>query len=125
MAKGAEKAGIRLAYLDGLRAVAAAYVVMFHAVLGFSALGLSGPWRLLRRAFAFGHEAVAIFIVLSGYCLMLPVVRKDAARLPVDFKRFVGRRAFRILPPYFMALLFSLGLMAALPVLRAGGSGTK
>src|SRR5690349_12944865 len=93
-AGGAEKPVLRLAYLDGLRAVAAAYVVAFHAVIGFTGQGLSGPWRLMRRAFAFGHEAVAIFIVLSGYCLMLPVVRKDSAGLPIDFRRFIGRRAF-------------------------------
>jgi peptidoglycan/LPS O-acetylase OafA/YrhL len=122
--KADERPALRLAYLDGLRAVAAAYVVMFHAVLGFSAQELSGPWRLMRRAFAFGHEAVAIFIVLSGYVLMLPVVRRDPTRLPVDFAQFVKRRAFRILPPYFVALLLSLLLIAALPVLRTTGTGT-
>jgi peptidoglycan/LPS O-acetylase OafA/YrhL len=119
-----ERPALRLAYLDGLRALAAAYVVVFHAVLGFSGKELNGPWRILRRACAFGHEAVAIFIVLSGYCLMLPVVRKDAARLPVDFATFIKRRALRILPPYFAALLLSLGLIAALPVLGTPDSGT-
>jgi peptidoglycan/LPS O-acetylase OafA/YrhL len=120
----AEKPVLRLAYLDGLRAVAAAYVVAFHAVIGFTGQGLSGPWRVMRRAFAFGHEAVAIFIVLSGYCLMLPVVRKDSARLPVDLGRFIGRRAFRILPPYFAALLLSLAAIALVPALRVSGTGT-
>lgn len=121
---GTEKPALRLAYLDGLRAVAAAYVVAFHAVIGFTGPGLSGPWRLLRRAFAFGHEAVAIFIVLSGYCLMLPIVRKDSARLAIDFRRFIGRRAYRILPPYFATLLLSLAAVAALPALHTPGSGT-
>jgi len=37
---------LRLAYLDGLRAVAAAYVVCFHAVPGFAAEQLTGPWRV-------------------------------------------------------------------------------
>lgn len=124
VAGGAEKPALRLAYLDGLRAVAAAYVVAFHAVIGFTGQGLSGPWRLLRRAFAFGHEAVAIFIVLSGYCLMLPVVRKDSARLAIDFRRFIGRRAFRILPPYFATLLLSLAAIATLPALHRPGTGT-
>lgn len=115
---------IRLAYLDGLRAVAAAYVVLFHALPGFSAPYLTGPWRLLKRAFAYGHEAVAIFIVLSGYCLMLPVVRKDAARLSVAFRSFVARRARRILPPYFAAVAGSLALLAAVPALKTPGTGT-
>ena len=116
-------ADLRLAYLDGLRAIAAGYVVMFHAVPGFSAQNLTGPWRLLRRAFAFGHEAVAIFIVLSGYCLMLPVVRKRPEQHAVAFGRFIRRRAFRILPPYFAALAGSLGALAGVAALRAP-SGT-
>jgi peptidoglycan/LPS O-acetylase OafA/YrhL len=115
---------IRLAYLDGLRAVAAAYVVMFHVVPGFGAQSLTGPWRLLKRTFAFGHEAVAIFIVLSGYCLMLPVVRKDPQGLGIEFGRFVRRRAQRILPPYFATLIASVLLIAYVAPLRQPGSGT-
>jgi peptidoglycan/LPS O-acetylase OafA/YrhL len=120
----APAAPLHLAYLDGLRAAAAAYVVMFHVVPGFGAQGLTGPWRLMRRAFAFGHEAVAIFIVLSGYCLMLPVVRKDPERLGLLPGRFMRRRAFRILPPYFATLLLSLGLLALAAPLRRGQTGT-
>lgn len=120
---GGEGPGLRLAYLDGLRAVAAAYVVMFHAVIGFSAQDLTGAWRLLRRTFAFGHEAVAIFIVLSGYCLMLPVVRKQPEHYAVELGRFLRRRAFRILPPYFAALAGSVVLLAAFARLRSP-SGT-
>lgn len=115
---------IRLAYLDGLRALASCYVVLFHALPGFSTAFLNGPWRLLKRAFAYGHEAVAIFIVLSGYCLMLPVVRKDPSGLGVALGRFVGRRAKRILPPYFAALATTLALLALFPVLRTPATGT-
>jgi len=115
---------IHLAFLDGLRAVAASYVVLFHAVPGMSQSALIGPARILRRLFAYGHEAVAIFIVLSGFCLMLPVVRGGSARLDVDLGRFVRRRAFRILPPYFAALAGSIALLAAVPVLRTPNTGT-
>jgi peptidoglycan/LPS O-acetylase OafA/YrhL len=112
------QARVRLAYLDGLRALAAAYVVAFHAVLGFYGSDLNGPFRILRRVFAYGHESVAVFIVLSGYCLMLPVVRSDAQALPLDFRRFVQRRARRILPPYFATVAGSLLLIALVPVLQ-------
>lgn len=117
-------APIRLPYLDGLRALAATYVVGFHAVLGFTSKDLTGPWRILRRAFAFGHEAVAVFIVLSGYCLMLPVVRHEAQGLQVELGRFIRRRAVRILPPYFAALAGSLALLACLPILRSRSATT-
>lgn len=114
---------LRLAHLDGLRAVAAAYVVMFHAVLGFAGRDLTGPWRVLRRLFAFGHEAVAIFIVLSGYCLMLPVARAVPERFKLPLGRFIRRRARRILPPYFVTLLGSLALIGTVPALQVT-SGT-
>lgn len=115
---------LRLAYLDGLRALASCYVVVFHSVLGFSGSELSGSWRLLRRLSAFGHESVAIFIVLSGYCLMLPVARARPEQHTVQLGRFIWRRARRILPPYFVTLLASLVLLATVPALKAGASGT-
>ncbi len=108
---------LRLPFLDGLRALAAIYVVCFHAALGFES-DLSGPWRALRLAFAFGHEAVAIFIVLSGYCLMLPVARAADGKLEGGLGPYFMRRAYRILPPYYATLGASLLLMQLVPALR-------
>lgn len=120
----AVRTGGRLDHLDGLRAVASLYVVLFHAAIGFPRGELEGPWRLMRRLLSFGHEAVAVFIVLSGYCLMLPVVRRGGDRLPRSVGNFIARRAFRILPPYYVTILLSLALIATVPVLARGGSGT-
>lgn len=118
----AEPRGSRIAYLDGMRAVAAVYVVLFHAtsMLGRGSTGLS---KILQVLFQFGHEAVAIFIVLSGYCLMLPVARGGLGKLPTSLGTFLARRAFRILPPYYAALGMSLCLLWAIPSLNAGGTG--
>jgi peptidoglycan/LPS O-acetylase OafA/YrhL len=118
-----ERSRPRLAYLDGLRALAALYVVGFHA-LGFAGERLSGSWRVVRRLFAFGHEAVAIFIVLSGYCLMLPVASSGQPRLTTSLRTFITRRALRILPAYYVALAASLLLLVCVPRLRVGGQGT-
>ena len=108
---------MHLAYLDGLRAAAALYVVLFHAGVGFTSPELP-PWaRNLRRALTFGHCAVAVFIVLSGYCLMLPVARAEG-QLIGGMKRYIGRRAWRILPPYYATLLASLLLLWAVPLLQ-------
>ena len=97
---------IRLDYLDGLRAVTALYVILFHIWQFYqmrmvSALPLP-VWRALHWM-AYGRSAVGIFIVLSGYCLMLPVARSGALRGGV--RDFFRRRARRILPPYYAALL--------------------
>jgi peptidoglycan/LPS O-acetylase OafA/YrhL len=67
---------IRLVYLDGLRGLAALYVVLFHVYQECSDMGKISPQ--LRSALRFigeGEVAVSVFIVLSGYCLMLPVVQ--------------------------------------------------
>jgi peptidoglycan/LPS O-acetylase OafA/YrhL len=114
----------RLDHLDGLRAVAALYVVVFHAGVCFVADPLPGWARAASRLLAFGHEAVAVFIVLSGYCLMLPAARAGG-RLAHGVRGYFARRAWRILPPYFAALLGSLAVIALVPALRSQApSGT-
>ena len=52
-----------------------------------------------------GHFAVSLFIVVSGYCLTLPVVRRG--RKDFSAARFLLRRAKRILPPYYLSYLFT------------------
>lgn len=114
----------KLAHLDGLRGFAALYVVVFHAVLGFR-FGEEGPlMKVIARAFAFGHEAVAVFIVLSGYCLTLSATARGSRPLSLEFSSFVRRRAKRILPPYYAALLVSLLLIAVVPALGPGKTNT-
>ncbi len=108
---------LRLDYLDGLRGLAALYVVMHHAYYGLTAEQTLPPLAAKLTYWLYlGHSAVDIFIVLSGYCLMLPVVR--AGRLSGGTGEFVRRRARRILPPYFAALGLSLLAIALLPALR-------
>src|SRR6187549_3444077 len=110
---------LRLEYLDGLRALAALYVVLFHAGDCFldAERPLHGFARNLQRALSFGHDAVAVFIVLSGYCLMLPVARNGGV-LVRGLPDYIARRAWRILPPYFAALLGTLLVIALFPVLE-------
>ncbi|WP_052572920.1 acyltransferase [Haloferula sp. BvORR071] len=101
-----------LPYLDGLRALAALFVVLHHAVLqvDFSRQPLTGPLRMVLRPLYFGHYAVVLFIVLSGFCLMLPVLRSGGT-LRGGYLNFLKRRAWRILPPYYFAVGLSLLLI--------------
>lgn len=114
---------IRLDYLDGIRGIAAFYVVLHHAysTLGHhgNGAGLPRSLALLTNWLAFGHTSVAIFIVLSGYCLMLPLARRNTAIFPEGTLSFLKRRAWRIAPPYYAALVFSLICIALSPALRS------
>ena len=65
----------------------------------------------------FGRSAVTVFIVLSGYCLMLPVVQSPRRELRSTFQQFITRRAWRILPPYYGALAVSIVLILMVPSL--------
>lgn len=97
---------IRLAYLDGIRGLAALYVIFVHSWY-FSDSALQPTLLLLpmTKLLRYGIFAVVIFIVLSGYCLMLPIVRSDKGYFSGGLPGFFGRRIRRILPPYYAALL--------------------
>lgn len=114
---------LRLDYLDGLRGLAALYVVMHHAYYGLTAETTLPPVTAFLTYWLFlGRSAVDIFIVLSGYCLMLPVVRAGAGGRPFDAAAFLKRRARRILPPYYAALGVTLLLIGVVPSLHASAT---
>lgn len=108
---------IRLEYLEGLRGLTALYVVFFH--LWYIVRDFVHPhpkFFPLLGVFGLGRPAVAIFIVLSGYVLMLPVLRSAEGHLRGGWQEYFKRRARRILPPYYAAVLISLAVLAFLPV---------
>ncbi|HEY0248654.1 MAG TPA: acyltransferase [Gryllotalpicola sp.] len=110
---------VEFPYLDGIRGLAALVVVLYHAWL-FT--GLSGQavsqLTIPRLIIGHGYLGVPVFIVLSGYVLMLPLARADTLWYAKGFGSYIRRRAKRILPPYYAALLFTLILIAAIPLLR-------
>jgi peptidoglycan/LPS O-acetylase OafA/YrhL len=98
----------RLPGLDGLRGLAALFVVVHHVFLR------AFPGYPVDRApfwaagFIYGRFAVVVFIVLSGFSLALSPARHGWKLDGVS--RFARRRAARILPAYWAALAFSLAV---------------
>ena len=120
----------RLASLDGLRGIAALVVLLFHIALVSPALAsverapdahfdvLSvlaySPIRLLWS----GSEAVAVFFVLSGFVLTLPL-RERAA----DWVEYYPRRLVRLYVPVWGSIVLALVWWLAVPrVTKAGDS---
>lgn len=104
----------RLGFIEGLRGLAALYVVLQHICT------LVDPRFLMQRPDAqprwlagvmstlwYGHFAVAAFIVLSGFCLQMSLYGRKDGRL-TDLPTFLKRRCWRILPPYYACLALSL-----------------
>jgi peptidoglycan/LPS O-acetylase OafA/YrhL len=98
----------RVAGLDGLRGLAALYVVVNHiferAFPGYPA-DHAPFWA---AGFIYGRFAVVVFIVLSGLSLALAPARGGWRLDGVGL--FARRRAWRILPAYWAALAFSLAV---------------
>ncbi|MDX5566594.1 acyltransferase [Streptomyces sp. ID05-04B] len=92
--------------LDGLRGLAALYVVLFHCWLyTFPGYPDSSAPRWL-DGLMYGRLAVVFFLVLSGFSLAISPARHGWRSEGVA--EYMRRRAWRILPPYWAALCMSL-----------------
>ncbi len=104
--------------LDGIRALAIAWVFSFHALafLRGRPFGAPGGWTGLGEK---GLLGVELFFVLSGFLLVQPWLRAHLHGLPRPSALvFYRRRAARILPAYYVhvAVLF----LVVLPLLYGG-----
>ncbi len=111
----------RVAGLDGIRGLAALYVVVYHIFLrawpGYPGAAHAPFWAVW---LSYGRGAVALFIVLSGFSLGLGPARSGWRLASVA--AYARRRAWRILPPYWAALAFSL-LMTWYVLAQPGWAG--
>jgi peptidoglycan/LPS O-acetylase OafA/YrhL len=120
----ADVRGPNLHSLDALRGVLAVYVMLGHARWllweGHQAwLAQShSRWSTLlayaSSSLRYGHEAVILFFVLSGYFIHFRWASKATRGEPANFdlRDFGRRRVRRLVPPYVLALLITLLLDA-------------
>jgi peptidoglycan/LPS O-acetylase OafA/YrhL len=113
-----------IGYMDGIRGLAALYVLAGHVAgeiasrPGSDALPV---WLLaICRSFTLSHFVVAVFIVLSGYVLMMPVAQSADGALRGGLASYVKRRFLRIVPAYYAALALSAAIVIWTPHLASG-----
>lgn len=103
----------RFPLIDGVRAIAALTIFAFHV---FFHLGLLNT-DLLSRYLGNLNVGVPIFFVVSGFLIYRPFVAKRFAQEPTpEIEPYAIRRAFRIVPAYWVALVIVtliLGLEAS------------
>jgi len=93
--------------LDGLRAIAVAGVVAYHAGI---ANGI--PW--LEDHLAGGFLGVSAFFTLSGFLITTVLLREHRSTGSVDLPRFYARRIRRLMPASLLTLLLVLLLTPVL-----------
>lgn len=98
----------RYAFADGLRGMAALWVVLYHLLHGDHVTRLSQfiGNTLSAIIFEYGNLGVPIFFVLSGFVMAVTTNNKM-----MDFShsaRFMLRRFVRLSPPYYFSILLSL-----------------
>ena len=115
----------RYGYIDGLRGLAALWVVFYHLWGRFYpglTPGLPNGTDLfpppfptdLRTAigvflFGFGYTGVTLFFVLSGFCIHLPQARKQSYTLRIG--EFARRRFWRLYPAYAASIVVAIVAM--------------
>jgi peptidoglycan/LPS O-acetylase OafA/YrhL len=99
-----------IASLDGVRAIACLTVMSYHISLMSANSHLWDPFNLTHRLFGSvvyaGAAGVTLFFVLSGFLLFMPYARAllvEHTSWPLA-RRFYLRRAFRIIPAYYVCL---------------------
>ncbi len=103
---------VRIPALDGLRGIAIALVLLYHTVFRLPAEAGGGLATLLATQ-RLAWTGVDLFFVLSGF--LIGGILLDAVASPHYFKTFYLRRAYRILPLYFVLVgLFSLRFVPGL-----------
>jgi peptidoglycan/LPS O-acetylase OafA/YrhL len=115
----------RVVALDSLRGLAALYVVVFHCrILTIPGNPANSPWAPSWLGWLmYGRLAVVFFLVLSGFSLAVPAADKGW-RLG-GLARYARRRAWRLLPPYWVALALSLVVAwAVVPASHTNGPPT-
>jgi peptidoglycan/LPS O-acetylase OafA/YrhL len=93
---------VRQPGLDLLRAIAVAWVMLFHS---FVVGGLGESYGWLSR---YGWMGVDLFFVLSGFLIGSQVLAPLARGEGLSFRGFYLRRAFRILPAFAAVLALYL-----------------
>jgi peptidoglycan/LPS O-acetylase OafA/YrhL len=116
-------AAVRLPFVEGLRGLAALVVMVGHIVRGGGGYLQRSPtiaeatWfeRAVWLAWP-GTQMVFLFLIVSGFSLYYSEDRRlDLGKPGTTWRTFLGRRAWRILPIYYLAVALGMGVIAAVP----------
>ncbi|HET8976798.1 MAG TPA: acyltransferase [Solirubrobacteraceae bacterium] len=92
----------RIREVDGYRAIAAVLIVIFHAWSVGNEPYRGTAFELIIESSQF---AVSLFFALSGFVILLPLVRGALTGKVPSGRSFLVRRLYRLLPLYFVVII--------------------
>jgi peptidoglycan/LPS O-acetylase OafA/YrhL len=119
--KDAAIAPIRIQQLDVVRGLAALSVALTHTTQHLTATFIASAAEFFASLFQYTlwansglHPGIIVFIVLSGFCIHLPVARDgELPSKPGFWTVYWKRRVIRIVPVFLLGC--ALGALAAMP----------
>lgn len=108
---GVSRSRTFLPELEALRGIAVVLVFLFH-VDAYLMWGKFMTGSLLTGFMRAGHGGVDLFFLLSGFLLGLPFIADGLGGRRVSTRTFFARRALRILPLYYVAVVGGVLLTA-------------
>ena len=131
---GPDAASRRLVAIDALRGIAVLAVFASHLPFSISTAPAATPGAGPAPESVFpswlvgildhGRFGVHLFLVISGFCIHMAWARRKTDAAAVSFGAFWKRRLHRLYPPYFAALLLSIGGLYVLHTVLGGASGS-
>jgi peptidoglycan/LPS O-acetylase OafA/YrhL len=102
--------------LDGWRALSVIGVILYHGRYDF----FTGTPLLMKFA-SHGGIGVDVFFAISGFLICGLLLEEFTRTGDINLRRFYVRRCFRILPPYYAALIgiCAASVFAAIPINRS------
>ena len=98
---GAGTESSRIPSLDGLRAISIGMVLTAHLAASVTALEHR---PLLLYTIGNGNRGVSVFFVISGFLITSLLLKERELTGKISLRDFYLRRAFRILPPFWVFL---------------------
>jgi peptidoglycan/LPS O-acetylase OafA/YrhL len=110
-ALAATKEKVHFPGLNGIRAIAAFVVILFHFNLHIDLFGMQ-PIRYLVNREEMSRIAVTLFLVLSGFLITYLLLTEKKTNAAVNIRKFYARRILRIWPLYYLVILIILVMVA-------------
>ncbi len=115
---GLRASAVYLPELEALRGVAIGLVLVYHMNAVVTSDQLRPVGRFVPPVAAFvraGHTGVSLFFIISGFLISYPFLREAAGGRRLMARHYFTRRALRILPLYWAAVLVAAALTATRP----------